>query len=97
MPFNDLKHTGFLGRELGDFPNEFLLFTDHVNQLILENRSRSQATQRLVSRTLEDGFVSIFDTADRQTRTDWNVFTVSHPLSEEAQADANQPIFNCLQ
>jgi len=90
LPFDRDIDLTFLDKEFDNFPREFLLFADHVNQLILENRVRSPSTQRVISRTREDGFVSIFDSAERQSRIDWNVFTASHELTDEARADANQ-------
>ena len=44
-----LKHPDDLGKQMRDFPSEFLLFVEHVNQLALvDDRSKFERTLELL-------------------------------------------------
>lgn len=74
-----------IAEELKAFPQQFLLFTEHVNTLVLENRAQAGFT-RVISRDEEDGCVMLADGNNRQA---WHVFADNeHELSALAKQDA---------
>ena len=76
------KASDDLGKQMRDFPSEFLLFVEHVNQLALvDDRSKFERTLELLD---VDG---VYLLADSNSTSQWKLFKDTHRLSEEAQAD----------
>ena len=76
------KASDDLGKQMRDFPSEFLLFVEHVNQLTLvDDRSKFERTLELID---VDGDYLL---ADSNSTSQWKLFKDTYRLSEEAQAD----------
>jgi superfamily II DNA or RNA helicase len=79
----DTPDSSWLPEDLKQFPAEFLLFSPHVAELILEDRENDR-TRTIASHEADGEFVLAGD--DGETR--WRVFSVEHTLSDEARLDA---------
>ena len=73
---------GTIEQQIRDFPPEFLLFVEHVTQLVLQGASSEEP--RILSLSREsDGFL-----LDEGTRTThWKVFKGIHVLTPDARSD----------
>jgi hypothetical protein len=75
----DTADSSWLPQDLEEFPAQFLLFSPHVERLVLEDRA--DGFKRTITSREEDGeFVLTEDEAE----TRWRVFAVEHSLSETA-------------
>ena len=81
-----LPDTGaWLGRDLANFPSEFVLFANHVSTVILDDRTRS--LRREVRQTREGDTISLAE-GDRLSR--WKLITVQYCPTVEARRDAGE-------
>ena len=85
LPFEDLEDVPWLAGGVRRFPSAFLAFADHVESLVLEDRSsqlkRSVAAER-------DGVrISI---REEGVSEDWLVFDAEVPLDEQARSRAGK-------
>ena len=72
-----------LGQQIRDFPAEFLLFVEHVSQLVLQTDEQEAA--RTISLRREDGH-HILDDGGNETR--WMLVGDKHKLSADARSDS---------
>ena len=72
-----------LGRQIGNFPAEFLLFVEHVSELVLQNYDQEAVHSMTLSRE-DDAWV--LDDAGDKTR--WLVVKKAHSLSVDAKSDS---------
>ena len=79
----DTADSSWLPEDLNVFPSEFLLFSPHVDELILEDRERGR-TRSIRSHNEDGEFVLTGDGAE----TRWRVFAAEHTLSDKARLDA---------
>jgi superfamily II DNA or RNA helicase len=78
----DRNDVAELGEQMASFPGQFLLFSPHVERLILEDRVR--AAERVLTASHEGDRVVL----DDGEPTTWRVFAVEHHPSERAKKDA---------
>lgn len=69
-------------RQIDEFPPEFLLFVEHVSQLILQTPENDEP--RVVSMS-RDGEAFVLNDGERATR--WRVFKAIHTLTPDARSD----------
>ncbi len=74
-----------LSEDLADFPAQFMLFSRHVEHLILEDRTRSDTRSISLKHVGEEIVLQ-----DRSDQTRWRVFEISHRPSESAKKDAGE-------
>ena len=74
--------SSWLADDLERFPSQFLLFSPHVEQLVLENQETLE--RRTISATQEGDEVVLED--DGESR--WRVFAIEHRPSDAARLDA---------
>lgn len=94
-PLRDLK---WISQEMENFPGEFLLFSEKVEQLVLDNRSTSKRMEWSATRqdlTDDGNAVSVRlkrHVSTKQDRDDttqeWRVFQDTHEFSETARNSA---------
>ena len=72
-----------LGSQIRDFPPEFLLFVEHVSELVLRNDSQGAA--RTFSLRREE---NLFILDDGGSTTRWMLTTAIHKLSPDARSDS---------
>ena len=83
----DCARASGLGRDLADFPAEFLLFSPHVSVLRLQDvESAADRVIRLDGAESKELVVSDGD----QEPVRWRVFRDSHEMSEDAKDDAGE-------
>lgn len=75
----------WLSADLASFPAEFLLFSPHVSELELDDRTTGESR---VLTVMVDG--TAYRLADGPERTEWRVFSVVHRPSTQARADAGE-------
>ncbi len=78
----DTADSSWLGDDLERFPSQFLLFSPHVEQLVLDNQEKHK--RRTISATRAGDEVVLED--DGESR--WRVFALEHSPSEAAKLDA---------
>ena len=79
-----------LERQIRDFPPEFLLFVDHVQELRLDDGQTSRCT--VLSSHGNERLLTVADAGNRESRTSrWLVFRTIHTLSLEARDDPRTP------
>lgn len=76
-------NVNWLENEMRSFPPEFLLFSDQIGRLDLDNRRRSVNKRWTASR--EGSRVVL---SDGTTSDEWRVFSATHVVSPQAAADA---------
>ena len=69
-------------RQIRDFPPEFLLFVEHVSQLVLQSTESQEIRTLVLSR---EGDEFLLDEGTRLTR--WRVIKGIHSLSPDAMSD----------
>ena len=69
-------------QQIGDFPPEFLLFVEHVTQLILQGKKPEGPRILALSRECDE---FLLDEGTRTTR--WKVIKGIHPLTPDAKSD----------
>ena len=69
-------------RQIRDFPPEFLLFVEHVSQLVLQSTESQEIRTLVLSR---EGDEFLLDEGTRLTR--WRVIKGIHRLSPDAMSD----------
>ncbi len=79
------EESTWLEQDLGAFPTQFLLFSPHVAELVLDDRV-NERRRSIVSRS--DGDALVLDEGGMETR--WRVFSTIHEPSARARADAGQ-------
>ena len=72
-----------LGKQIDEFPAEFLLFVEHVKRLVL--KSHEQETAREITMSHIDG-LRVLDNGGVRTR--WALFEDTHRLSQDARSDS---------
>ena len=77
------RDNSWLSDDMVSFPSQFLVFSPHVSELILEDRSRGKT--RTIRSQEVDGEVVLHDDG---TETRWRVFTAQHKPSPAAREDA---------
>lgn len=82
LPLKPGAHEG-LGSQIRDFPPEFLLFVDHVSELVLQNNDQRETRKFSLHR--QDG-LSILD--DGNSTNPWMVTKAIHNLSPDARSDS---------
>lgn len=76
-------NVNWLEDEMRTFPPEFLLFSDQIGRLDLDNRRGAVNTQWTASR---DGTSVVL--SDGKASDEWRVFSATHMVSPQAAADA---------
>lgn len=84
LPLN-LPDASWLHEDIGAFPAEFLLFSPHVGELWLEDRTK-RLERRLSIRKVPGGYELI--NGDQPSR--WKVFATRHVPSREARQEAGE-------
>lgn len=79
------EESQWLPEDLERFPAEFLLFSSHVGQLVLDDRTRG--IKREIQLENEDGLQVLTEGSVRNT---WQVFKTSHSPSSAAKGDAGE-------
>jgi hypothetical protein len=79
----DTPDSSWLPEDLNSFPGEFLLFSPHVAELVLDDRE-NRKTRTIRSREEDGEFVLEGDGSE----TRWRVFSTEHVPGEEARLDA---------
>lgn len=78
-----VQQPAWLGKEMHDFPHEFLLFSQNVGSLEFENRIDGTFTAWSARR---DGSNIILE--DSETKEEWRIFRYMHRISEQAAVEA---------
>jgi superfamily II DNA or RNA helicase len=78
----DVEDTTWLSGSIRDFPAEFLLFSPHVEELVL--RDRVEGTSRSIT-ARQDG--DVLRLAEGSSSSDWRVFRTVHTPSAQAKRD----------
>jgi hypothetical protein len=78
----DTSDSSWLGGDLDRFPSQFLLFSPHVEKLVLDNQEGR--TRRTISANWDDNEVVLED--DEESR--WRVFSLEHHPTAAAKLDA---------
>ena len=78
----DTADSSWVGEDMDRFPSQFLLFSPHVEQLVLDDQERP--ARRTISATREGDEIVLED--DEKSR--WRVFAVEHHPSDAAKLDA---------
>jgi superfamily II DNA or RNA helicase len=86
MP-RDAGTTEWLSRSMKEFPAEFLLFSSHVSQLVLDDRT-GEGFRRVIELEERDGVWTLQEEGDDQGRTDWKLFSRVHRPSPSVKQDA---------
>ncbi len=81
----DRKRSHWLAPEIGDFPREFLLFSPHVGELILEDRV--EHVRRTIKLITQDKRLVV---TEGDESTAWRVFRKVHRPSKEAKREAGE-------
>ena len=81
LPLKSDVHNDLV-RQIRDFPTEFLLFVEHVDQLEL-NDDLSKLARTLELQKVDGEYLL----ADGDATSEWKLFDRTHHLSAEAQAD----------
>ncbi|MFC7673270.1 DEAD/DEAH box helicase [Mycolicibacterium sp. GCM10028919] len=85
LPRDASRDTSWLARDLSDFPAEFLLFTRHVNQLILDDRVAGVNRTITVQRGGEDVRL-----VEGEVNQRWRVFRKVVEPTDAARKDAGR-------
>lgn len=81
-----------LGRDLQNFPNEFLLFSPHVGTVTLEDRRDGKVITRQIFQRVEGDrrVIQVDRSPGGSTTEQWRVFTRTHRPSAKALGDAGE-------
>lgn len=78
-----------LERQMAEFPPEFLIFSPHVGQLTLEDRTARSRREFQVQKRGEDILLDIREGNERR-HSSWRVFRTTHRPSTDAKANAGE-------
>jgi superfamily II DNA or RNA helicase len=78
----DTADSSWLSENLAQFPSQFLLFSPHVETLVLDNQETGKVREISASRQVDE--VILEDEGESR----WRVFAVEHHPSEAAKLDA---------
>lgn len=78
-----------LGRQMAEFPPEFLIFSPHVGQLTLEDRTARSRREFQVQKLGEDILLDIRE-GNECRHSSWRVFRATHRPSSDAKANAGE-------
>lgn len=82
-----LKHGAEpISEDLAGFPSEFVLFSPHVHELLIDDRCSNE--RRVIS--LDDNGDGLLTLAEGKSRTAWRVVKATHTPSNDAAADAGE-------
>ncbi|WP_344241966.1 DEAD/DEAH box helicase [Actinocorallia libanotica] len=79
-----------LGRDLTQFPAEFLLFSPHVSEVVLEDRRENGVARSLTQRLNDDARTLIHKNGSKTETEEWRVFTRAHAPSIDALREAGE-------
>ena len=86
MP-RDTGAVEWLGAAIRDFPREFLLFSSHVEQLVLDDRTGDGHRRVIELEDAGDDLWELHERGDEAGKAAWKLFTAQHAPSEAVKRD----------
>lgn len=86
MPRDPARDTSWLTDHITRFPSQFLLFSEHVAELILDDRT-SGKRREIVLEKLDDGRWLLRDEGGKPPESVWRVFGTTHRPSRAVKDD----------
>jgi len=83
----DPTESAWLSEDLRNFPREFLLFSSHVGELVLEDQTMTPGVRRELHVHREHGRLQL---VEGQRSSVWRVFSANHVPSAVARKDAGE-------
>jgi superfamily II DNA or RNA helicase len=79
--------SSWLGESIREFPRQFLLFSSHVSELVLEDRAGDGFRRAIELEPGQGGSWHLKEEGDAEGRTTWKLFGTLHAPSDAARAD----------
>lgn len=86
MPRDRSRDTSWLSDHIADFPAQFLLFSEHVAELVLDDRSTGLRREIELDRVGDDRWV-LRERGGAARETEWRVFGTTHQPTQSVKED----------